>query len=154
MFAHPRLNCLEPCLVCIFVPEGKTMYCMRAVHKVEGHQTVFFIQQTNRLTSKHFFMNCLSIEWCLVLRFPSSAIGSKELTNHQTFCFCCPIIIGLYVACTCFPTLGNSDVFLFLILIGSFFFQCAWEHYDLACSFYGSRWKTVLLVNRKQGDLF
>lgn len=35
-----------------------------------------------------------------------------------------------------------------------FFFQCAWEHYDLACSFYGSRWKTVLLVNRKQGDLF
>lgn len=33
-----------------------------------------------------------------------------------------------------------------------FYFRCAREHYDL--TFYDGRWKTVLLVYRKQGDLF
>ena len=69
-------------------------------------------------------MDCLSNEWCLtfVLRFPSSAIGSKQLTKHQTFCFFYPIKISIYVAYTCFRTLSNSDVFLAFILIGSFIF--------------------------------
>ena len=95
-----------------------SIYCMRAVQKVEVHQTVFCIKQTNP-----FFMDCLSNEWCFVLPF---RFGLKEVTNHQMFCFFCPVRIGFYVACTCFPTLRNSDVFLVSSLIGSFFSLCLW----------------------------
>lgn len=150
LYAHPRLSSSELCLFCILVPKEKNIYAQHALtwytrtdlhvvcttdgwRPLNYFQTVFCFQQTSRSTLEHSFIDCLSNELCLVLHFPSSAIGSR-LTNQQTLSLFWPIKISLYLGYTCFPTLGNSDLFLLCILIGSF------------CFFFVVRVNTMVLV--------
>ena len=88
MYAHPRLNSLKLCLVCILVPEGKTINTCSTDGWRSSNSLLYSVNQSAHIMPlDHFFMDCRSNEWRFSVAFPKLCNWFKRTNQSSKILF-------------------------------------------------------------------